>query len=92
MGSTLGSQLIDHSNTNPRWMNENYRNIIKTTDKLKKSAHVSNKTEDWANYKKYRNKSVQLKRQLKCLSAKLQLDDCTNKSKTAWRIFNDEIV
>jgi hypothetical protein len=76
----------------PTWMTKDYSRLLETVSTYKSTATISNRQEDWTDFKQIRNKSENLKRKLKVESFNKHINNSTNQSKSAWKVLNREIV
>jgi hypothetical protein len=77
--------------TSPTWMTKEYKSCLTVVDKLKNKAVRTEDQEDWAEFKKLRNRCENIKRKLKMQSNLEHINESSTKCKTAWRIMNKEM-
>jgi hypothetical protein len=75
----------------PIWMTKEYCDSIEAVSRSKIKAVELGTEESWTVYKKLRNKCENYKTNLKFESIKEHINDSINQSKSAWKIFNNEI-
>jgi hypothetical protein len=91
MNTHIPLKNIRINTTKPIWMTKDYCEAIESVSLSKKKAVELGTEESWTEYKKLRNKYENYKTKLKFESIKEHIDDNINQSKTAWKIFNNEI-
>jgi hypothetical protein len=76
--------------TNPVWMTKKYKLLLNKVNQLKTQTLRHNTPAAWLQFKKHRNKCENLKSKLKLESFNEHIQNNSN-SKSAWRVFNNEI-
>ncbi|OXA54498.1 putative RNA-directed DNA polymerase from transposon BS [Folsomia candida] len=74
-----------------KWLNAEYEQIHNLCKKLKKNAVKTGSENDWADFRKCRNKTNNIKCRLKANVIKSFVAESDNQSKTCWKLFNEEV-
>jgi hypothetical protein len=84
-------QLTSESKKQNQYGWQEYKNLLNKVNQLKADTLRHNTPDAWLQFKKQRNKCENLRSQLKLESFNEHIQKTSNKSKSAWKVFNNEI-